>query len=150
MKKIVMTLALVISAAVSLWATDMTFVWEDIQKNKDLIVAEVPSEKAAANGFETLHVALHPQANSASINQLKRLIATIDDKQKVTTVSQQGVDVSVYIAPASTDGTLYKLMIVVDKNDNADKALIVLYGTCTPAGMNYAIQKLSIEDIIGG
>lgn len=150
MKKTLLTLALTVLAAVGAFASDMTTVWETVAQDTTFIVAPVASDKAAENGFETLSIALNSAPTSRDIDNVKRLAATIDSNQQVTSVSQQGVDVAVYAAPASADGSTYKLMLVIDKNDNADKALMILYGICTRQGIARALQNLSIEDLIGG
>ena len=149
MKKPVLFIAFLLAFAANILAADMTEVWKELQLNKEFIVADIAPEKAARNGFETLSVALNSAPSSHDINTVKNLMATVEPSQKVTSVSQKGVDVSVYAAPASADGSLYKLMLVVDKNDNEDKALIILYGICTQSGIGQALTSLSIEDIIG-
>ena len=136
--------------AVCAMATDMTTIWYQIKGDNNFMVAEVPKEKAARNGFEEMTVALNSAPTSQQITEVKRLAGTIDSRQKIASVSQNGVDVSVYAAPASADGSLCKMMLVVDKNDNAEKVLVVLYGICTQEGLTRAVQNLSLEDIIGG
>ena len=150
MKKTVLTLACVFATFLSSFAMDMTDVWTQFQAVPNFIVSNVSPEKAEANGFETLAVAINTAPTSNDIVAAQRLSATIDSKQKITSVNQQGVEVTVYAAPASADASHYKLMLVVDKNDNEDKALIVLYGICTNEGMLKALQNLSLESIIGG
>ena len=150
MKKIILLFIVAFFSLTSVFGADMTTVFEQILGKKDFIVADVPADKAAANGFEKLTVVLNSAPTSKDINAMKQLVATIDATQKLTSVSQQGVNVTVFLAPASTDGTLFKVMFVLDKNDNEDKSLVVLYGTCTPAGMQTAIQNMSLEDLIGG
>lgn len=150
MKKIVSVLAIVCAFAVSAIAADMTTVWTQLKGNEGFMVADIAKEKASKNGFEDLTVALNSAPTSDHIKTVKNQIATIDDNQKITTVNQNGIEVSVFTAPAAADGSLYKLLIVVNKNDNAEKALVVLYGTCTPRNLENAMQSLSLEDIIGG
>ena len=149
MKKLIAAFALALTTMIPAFAGDLSTVWSQYQDNKGFIIADVDADKAAKNGFETLTVALNSAPTSQQINDIKRLAATIDESQKLTSVQQQGVEVTVYAAPAAADGSLYKLMIVIDKNDTADKMLVVLYGTCTKDSFVNALQNLSIEDIIG-
>lgn len=150
MKRFFITLSLMIAVAVSAFSADMSQVWSDIKQTKGFFVDEVSASKTQANGFQNLLTAINTAPTSADIRALKNLTATIDSKQKITTVSQSGVNISVYCAPASADGKLFKLMFVIDKDDNEDKMLAVLYGTCTQEGMLKALQNMSIVDIIGG
>lgn len=146
MKKRILAAAATVLLAVSGFAADLSTVWNQIAANGTFIVGDAPKK----GGFEKLEVALNTAPTSQQINDIKRLVATIDSNQKVTSVSQQGVDVSIFVAPADADLTLYKVMFVVDKNDNEDKALLVLYGTCTREALSDAIRDISLEDIIGG
>ena len=150
MKKLHLILLFALTSVLSGFAADMTTVWNQINKQKTFIVADIPAQKAAANGFETLTVAINSAPTSQDINSIRRLADTIDKNQKITNATQEGVDVTIYAAPADSNATAYKLMFVIDKDDNEDKALIVLYGTCSRDGLNNALQSLSIEDLIGG
>lgn len=150
MKKLIFSLVLTVLSLTSAFAADMSEVWGTIRETKGFFVDEVKPEKAKANGFESLLTAVNTAPTSADINAVNALLATINPKQKVSTVSQQGVEVSVYVAPASADGKMYKLLLAVNKDDNEDKLLAVLYGLSTPQGMIDALQNLSIVDIIGG
>ena len=150
MKKFALTLVLMMTLALSGYAEDMTKVWENLKSKKEFIVSDIPAKKAKESGFETLSVALNSSPSSKDIQKVKKLTATINEDQKITEVTQHGVDVAVYGATASGDGTLYKVMFVIDKDDNADKALMVFYGTCLASNLNKALKKMSIEDLIGG
>lgn len=151
MKKLILFLAAGLLSCLEGFAADLTTVWEEIMNENGFIIADVPDTKANQNGFETLKVALNSAPSTADINKAKQLVATIDAGQKVTSVSQNGVNVSIYAAPASADASLYKLFVLIDMNENADnKALIVLYGTCSRENMANALNNMSIESIIGG
>lgn len=150
MKKIALTLVLFLTATIVAMATDMSTIWSQVAQNDSFIVAEISKDKAAKNDFETLTVALNSAPTSQQINDVKRLMSTVDENQKVTTANHQGIEVSIYAAPANADATLYKVMLLIDKNDSADKFLVVLYGTCTQQNITNALQNLSIEDLIGG
>ena len=149
MKKFITLAVLIVAFALSAFSADMTTVWSQYKTYDGFMVAEVSPEKAQKNGFEELSVALNSAPTTAQIDNAKRLAATIDENQKITSVNRNGVEVSVFAAPAVADGSLFKLLILVNKNDNADKALMVLYGTCTPQNLENAMQNLSLEDIIG-
>ena len=150
MKKTILTIVAILGACLTSLAVDMTTVWDQIQAQPEFIVSEIGPEQASFNGFEKLTVALNSAPTDDYINQVKRLAATIDPGQKVTSVSQKGVDVAIYAAPASATGDLYKMMIFVDKNDNEDKSLIVLYGITNRDDITRALSNLSIESLIGG
>ena len=150
MKKQIFILLFAFCTVIAGFATDMTTVWHQIESSPKFISGQTDTEKATKNGFQQLNIAINSAPTSEDIQDARRLIATIDSNQKVTTISQQGVDVSVFAAPAAADMSLLKLMLVIDKNDNADKALIVMYGVTTPDGLTKALQNLSIEDLIGG
>lgn len=150
MKRIALILVLFVTAIIAAMATDMSTIWSQIANNDSFIVADISKDKAAKNDFETLTVALNSAPTSQQINDVKRLISTVDENQKVTSVNHQGIEVSIYAAPANADATLYKVMLLIGKNDSADKFLAVLYGTCTQQNITNALQNLSIEDIIGG
>lgn len=150
MKKILTVIVLSLMFATTAFAADMTTVWTQVKGTEGFMVADISQDKASKNGFEDLTVALNSAPTSSQINNVKNLVATIDQNQKITSVNQNGVEVSVFTAPATANGTLYKLMIFVNKNDNADKVLMVLYGTCTPQNLESAMQSLSLEDLIGG
>ena len=151
MKKIAISLIVILLSVVNSFAADLSTAWEQLQSDKGFIVANVPSQKALSNGFETLTVALNTAPTTQDINNAKRIAATINSNQKITSVSQNGVNVSIYAAPAATDGSLYKIFIMIDMNENADnRALIGLYGTCTRDNMLNTLQNMSIENIIGG
>lgn len=148
-KKLLLTLIAVVASATCAFAADVTTVWDAIKADKSMIYAEESADKANANGFDELYLAINSAPDANAINALKRLTATIDANQKMTEVSQQGVDVSIYTAPADVAGDRSKVMIVVTKNDNADKALIVVYGICQKAKLQEMLSKLSLEDIVG-
>lgn len=150
MKKILLSLIVLVTTAAGALAADVTTVWNTIKADKSMIFAEESVQRAKANGFDELYVAINSAPDANAINAVKRLTATIDANQKMTEVSQQGVDVSIYTAPADASGNVSKVMIVVTKNDNADKALIVVYGLCEKAKLQDMLSKLSLEDIIGG
>lgn len=148
MKKIVLSLLFVVVSFASVFAADLTTVWEKVTSDKNFIYGPAEKGKAEKNGFEKLDIAINTAPTSDQINQIKRLFSTIDDKQKVTSVSQSGVDVSMYAAPYNMAGTELKVMFLIAKNDNEDKALFVLYGICTQEGLMKALQNMSIEDLI--
>lgn len=149
MKRIFITLTAILATAVATFAADLSQVWDQVVVNKQFLVADVPAEKAAAEGFQSLAVALNSDPSVQDILNTQRLAATIEARQKITSVSQEGVDVSVYAAPADAGATLYKVLMVVAATGK-DKALIVLYGTCTASEMSKAVQNMSLESIIGG
>ena len=150
MKRFFLALALFTAAVATMAAADMTQVWGQIKETKGFFVDKVNDDKAHANGFTDLLTAINTAPTSADIKNVNNLLATIERNQKITTVSQQGIKISIYMAPASQDGKLFKLLMAVEKDDNADKLLAVLYGTCTQEGMLKAIQSMSLVDIIGG
>lgn len=150
MKKLFITLALTALSFIATYAADMSEVWTEIKQFPGLFVDEVAPEKAKANGFQNLLTAINSAPTSADIKNIKSILAKIDSNQKITTVSQQGIDVSVYVAPAAADASLFKVMLGVTKDDNEDKMLVVLYGICTQEGMIDALQNMSLIDIIGG
>lgn len=149
MKRIFITLTAILATAVATFAADLSQVWDQVAVNKQFLVADVPAEKAAAEGFQSLAVALNSDPSVQDILNTQRLAATIEARQKITSVSQEGVDVSVYAAPADAGATMYKVLMVVAATGK-DKALIVLYGTCTASEMSKAVQNMSLESIIGG
>lgn len=149
MKRIFITLTAILATAVATFAADLSQVWDQVVVNKQFLVADVPAEKAAAEGFQSLAVALNSDPSVQDILNTQRLAATIEARQKITSVSQEGVDVSVYATPADAGATLYKVLMVVAATGK-DKALIVLYGTCTAGEMSKAVQNMSLESIIGG
>lgn len=150
MKKLLVSLVIVFGACFSVMAADVTEVWNMFRPINTFIVTDVDMEKAAKNGFETLSMAVNTAPTTAEINEARRLAATVNPAQKITSMSQEGVNVSVFAAPADTNGQLYKVMFVIDKNDNENKALIVLYGTVARSNMINAMQSLSVQDLIGG
>lgn len=150
MRKLLIALCCAAICFMSAAAADMTTVWEQISEAKNMILAQVPAEKATANGFQTLYLALNSAPTTADINAVKRLTATIEENQKITSVRQQDVDVSIYAAPADADASVYKILIEIEKPDGEDKSLILLYGTAGRDEMLNTLQRLSIEDIIGG
>lgn len=149
MKKFFITLLAVMATAVSALAADLTEVWTQIKDNDTFLVAEIPNDSARAQGFEQLTVALNSAPTVSQITDIKSTFGTITPSQKLTSVSQSGVDVNIYTSPATADGSLYNLLLFISKSTGDDKALIVIFGKCTPAQMANALQGMSLEKIIG-
>ena len=149
MRKFALTLAFCLTSLLASFAADLSTVWQSLQDVEGFYVVPLSAAEAAESGFEKLTVALNSSPTAANINKANQLAATIDPSQKITSVSQDGVNVAVYIAPENVDATEYKLLLLITKNDNADKVLMALYGICTREGLNVALQNLSIEKLIG-
>ena len=149
MKKSLLALMLTVVSAFSTLAADLTTVWEQIAADKSFITGPADKDKIEKNGFEKLDIAINTAPTSDQINRTRRLAATIDDSQKITSVSQSGVDISIYMAPYNIAGTEYKVLFLITKNDNADKALFVFYGVATQEGLQKALQNFSLEDLVG-
>lgn len=149
MKKISLILIALVATSLTSFAADLTEVWNRIISEPGLITQEVPTEQARKEGFETLTVALNSAPTSEAIAAVETQAKFIDEKQKLTSVTQKGVTVSIFYAPADVAGSLYKILFVIT-SDAEEKALVCLYGTCTREQMTKNLEDLSIENIIGG
>lgn len=149
MKKFIVSFAAVIITALASFAADMSTVWEQFIQNPNFIVADFDAEKAAKNNFQTLTVALNSAPTTQDINTVQRLADTIDKNQKITSITRDGINISIYIAQASADMSLFKVMLIIDKNGEIDKTLMIFYGTCSQSDVQNAITNFSIEDLIG-
>lgn len=148
MKKFVLTLLVAMVSSAFAFAADMTVVWNQVKNQKNITTAPIERSKAEANGLESLDIALNSAPTSNDINAVKKLLATINENQKVTNLTVSGVEVSVYQAPYDMTGKMEKVMFVLTKDDNADKALILLYGVGTVDNVKRMIGNLNIADLL--
>lgn len=150
MNRILTTLLIFIIAPLAVLGADLTSVWEELSSDKMFMTADFDSEKAASNGFESLWVAVDSDPTTDDFKHVRRVTGTIDQNQKITNINQQGIDVSVFAAPASADMKYIKVLLVFEKEDSEVKSLILIYGTCQADKMGSVFQNLSIEDLIPG
>ena len=148
MKKFALVLTAFIATALTSVAADLNEVWNLIIKEQNLMAEYIEGELARKNGFESLNVALNSAPTSKDIAAIEAYAKLIDEKQKLTSVSEEGVSVSMFASPVDAAGTFYRLLILVT-SDAEEKALICLYGKCTRDQMTKTLEGLSIKNIIG-
>lgn len=152
MKKIILVFVTIISAALTSSAADLTEVWNHIKAQPGLIVQDFPADQARQEGFESLTVALNSAPTSEAIAAVETQAKFINEKQKLSSVTQNGVRVSIFAVPADATASVYKILFVItsDVANDDDKALVCLYGTATREQMLKNLSDMSIENIIGG
>lgn len=149
MKKIVFVLIALIATSLSSVAADLTEVWGRILKEPGLMVENVDGKRARQVGFEALSVALNSDPTSEAIAAIEKHAKLIDEKQKIASVTEEGVNVSIFATPTDAAGTFYNMLFVITC-DAEEKVLVCLYGKCTREQMAKALKDMSIENIIGG
>lgn len=148
MKKFALSLLFICLSVFVGKAEDLTSVWEEIISNPELIVGPVDSVKTANHGFEKMEIALNSAPTNDDIRRTKRIIAKIDDRQKVASSTVDGAEVMFFMAPYNMAATEMKVLAYFSYDQGEAKSMFIIYGICKRENLSKLFTTLP-EDILG-